>query len=124
MKKLLNMLCSALLVMACVVMLGCSSEKKDVSNSKYVGTWKAVSAEVMGQKMTIEEVLEDKEAILVLNNDGTGTLEASEDVSKFTWVETSEGPKASGDVNITFKENEDGQLVGDLMFAKLFFEKQ
>ena len=124
MKKFMNMLCSALLVLSCVVMLGCSSGKKDVSDSKYVGTWKAVSAEVMGQKMTIEEVLEGKEAILVLNGDGTGTMDADGESSKFTWVETSEGPKASGDVNITFKENEDGLLVGDLMFAKLFFEKQ
>ena len=124
MKKLVNILCSALLVMSCVIMLGCSSEKKDVSNSKYVGTWKAVSAEVMGQKMTPEEVFEGAEVILVLNADGTGTLQANEEPSAFTWVETSKGPKASGDVNVTFKEDENGQLVGDLTIAKLYFAKQ
>lgn len=124
MKKFMSVLCSFMLIMTCFVMVGCKQGKKDVSDSKYIGTWQAVNAEAFGQMVTADEVFEGKDVLLVLNGDGTGTFADTEDkINKFTWVELDDGVKTEGDVNMTFTEK-DGKLVGDVLMVKLFFEKQ
>ena len=124
MKKFMSVLCSFMLVMTCFVLVGCKKENKDVANSKYIGTWKAVSAEAFGQKVSAEEVFEGKEVFLELKGDGTGTFDDPEGTNNtFTWVELEDGVKTSGDVNMTFTDT-DGQLVGEVITVKLFFEKQ
>ena len=124
MKKFMSVLCSFMLVMTCFVLVGCKKENKDVANSKYIGTWKAVSAEAFGQKVSAEEVFEGKEVLLELKGDGTGTFDDPEGTNNtFTWVELEDGVKTSGDVNMTFTDT-DGQLVGEVITVKLFFERQ
>ena len=100
MKRLNSIICYLALAVACVLLMGCgskASKPQDMSGSAYVGTYKAMRAEFLGQEASIEEVLEGKELILQLNADGTGTLTTGEDVSTGTWSEVSGGIKLQGD---------------------------
>ena len=127
MKKVFVILCVMLMTVSCVF-CGCGKKKEDdggtpaaqsaqstaasVAESRYVGTWTAVKAELMGKEADLKEALGD-ELTLELNADGTGN-----------WSETSDGVKLTGtDMNMTLK-NENGQLAMDLLGFRVYFEKQ
>jgi hypothetical protein len=63
----------------------------------------------------------------LLGTPSTISLKIADDTedktNKFTWVELEDGVKTEGDVNMTFTEK-DGQLVGDVLMVKLYFEKK
>ena len=126
MKKTIIILAFAMAAMFCVLLTGCGSSGggEDLSDSEYIGTWKAVSMSMGDEKESVEGM----EATLTLNGDGTGTLvsadeENGEETSEFTWEPTDEGFKTKGDVKMKFTY--DGkQLHGKVTIATLDFEKQ
>ena len=119
MKKRAALILGILLVLSCVILSACSSGgKKDLSGSKYVGTWKAVNMTLMGE---VGEF--DSEILLTLNGDGTATLTSGDEVSKCTWEETGDGFKLKGDAKMTFKDDGDG-IKSSIFGAEMHFEKQ
>lgn len=124
MKKSLVIVLILMLVLSCVVFAGCGEgNNAPAADSKYIGTWQAVKATFMGEESDMSEVLGGDELKLILNADGTGTLESSEETSEFTWSETSDGFKVKGDdVDMKFKD-EDGVVSSSMLGVDLIFEK-
>ena len=124
-KRIITALC-LLLAVSCFVLVGCGSssssnssgEPQDLTNSKYLGTWKAVSL-AMGDKSGTF----DQEMLLVLNADGTAmfTSEGENDACK--WQETSDGIKLTDGVSMEFKADGDA-MTTNVLGAELRFEKQ
>ena len=112
------MVCSVLALTAC----GGGGSSEDLSDSKYVGTWKGVEMTVADES---EEFQDD--IILTINGDGTGTLVGSEEgeteESSFTWEPTSDGFKTKGDVKMTFKDDGD-KITSNIIGVTMVFEKQ
>ena len=78
MKKLLSLIIAALMLFSVLALTSCGGgSTEDLSDSKYVGTWKATSLEVMDESGEIEG-----DIILTLNGDGTGTLTGADDVHR------------------------------------------
>ena len=127
--RVIAIMCCVALALSCVAIAGCggnggSSEAADLSNSAYVGTWKATKATFQGEEVAIEEVLTDGDFILVLKEDGSVDVNAVGEESTAVWSETSDGIKVKGDeINTTFKDA-DGMLETDIIGMHLFFEKQ
>ena len=135
MKKAFVVLCVMLMTVSCVF-CGCGKKKDEggsntatqstvasVAESQYVGTWKAVKAELMGKEADLKEALGD-DLTLTLNADGTCSLISADDESTGKWSETSDGVKLDGkDLNTTLK-SENGQLAIDLFGFHIYFEKQ
>ena len=125
MKKFFAVVLVAVMVVSALALTACGGgggSSQDLSDSKYVGTWKAtgVAVENVGE----EDFGEDEVFYLNLNGDGTGTLEAEgEDPSNFTWELTSDGFKTKGDVKLTFTDDGDN-IKAKLFGIELLFEKQ
>ena len=120
MKRKLALLLCAVLLLSCTVLAACG--KQDVSNSKYVGTWKAVNTTFMKESISADEVFSGGFTI-VLNGDGTGKIVSEEEETSFTWKEISGGVKTSGDAKMKLKEN--GDLLETSIFGMhILFEKQ
>jgi hypothetical protein len=126
MKKTIIILAFAMAAMFCIALAGCGSggDGTDLSESKYVGSWKAVSMSIGDT----EEPFEDGEYILTLNGDGTGTFESVdpdgvEESGSFTWEPTDEGFKTKGDTKLKFTD--DGEMIhAKVIGVNLNFEKQ
>lgn len=124
----------ALLILTALVLSACGSKssnsnsesstksKADYSDSKYVGTWKALDMSLGDESEAI-----DDDWLLTLNADGTGILvandgEKEEEPASFTWEPVDGGFKTGGDMKLTFKEDGDNiktNIFGvDLTFAK------
>lgn len=93
----------------------------DLSDSKYVGSWKADTVAVQAESGSLEG-----EYIMTLNEDGTGTL-TGEDVgedetSTFTWSPTNDGFKTKGDVKLTFTDDGDN-IKASLLGVELIFTR-
>ena len=124
MKKKLAILIGLMMVM-CFAFSACGGGKSDVdlSDSKYVGTWKAES-------LTVGDVNNDLGGgsyILTLNGDGTGRFdsvspEGEEEKSEITWELTDDGFKTMGDTKLTFTDDGDdikANVLGvDLHFVR------
>ena len=99
MKKYVSIILAALLVLSTLLLTACgggSSNTEDLKNSRYVGTWTTKGIEIGEDSEELEG-----EWLLVLNEDGTGTLsgsvEGEEDkTSEFTWKLVDGGFKCSG----------------------------
>lgn len=125
MKKIKMIMSCILTVFLCVILVGCGAkETEDVSNSQYVGTWKAVSVTAMGSESTAQEVF-GGDFTLELKADGTYVTNAGTDTTNGTWTETKEGPKLYEEGNkdgAVYKADGD-TLVIDMVFAKVVLEK-
>ena len=124
MKKRLAILLSLAMVLtfALAACSGGGGGNEDLSDSKYVGTWKVDSASFAGESDTV-----DDDITLTLNGDGTGTLagvdeDGTDDVSTITWSPTSDGFKTQGDAKMTFKDDGDA-IVSTVLGVKLRFVK-
>ncbi len=102
----------------------CGGGSEDLSDSKYVGTWRAESVSFAGESGAIEGGVFK----LTLNGDGTGTFVSTEDdgteeVSNITWSLTSDGFKTKGDTKLTFKD--DGEdITASFMGVDLRFIRE
>ena len=98
---------------------GGGGSSEDLSDSKYVGTWKAMTVSVGDESGDV-----DTEALLIINGDGTGTLTSDGEESSFTWKPVDGGFKTKGDVKMTFKEDGDNTIKATILGASLVFERQ
>ena len=117
-KRIISVFC--LVLIACTILAACGKKSsQDLSNSKYLGTWKAVSISFKG----LSDAYED-ECYLTLNPDGTAVFYMEgEDESRCTWQETGSGVKLSGDSKMTFTDAGDA-LILKLAGSELRFELQ
>ena len=127
MKRLTFIALVSVMILSAFVLVSCggggggseASGDADYSDSKYVGTWKAVSMSIGD-----ESEAPDGDWILTVNADGTGTLDDGEEApSPFTWTPVEGGFKTKGDVKVTFKDKGD-QIVANVIGVDLTFEKQ
>ena len=117
-KRIISVFC--LLLIVCMILTACGKQaSQDLTNSKYLGTWKAVSISFKG----LSDAYED-ECYLTLNPDGTAVFYMEdEDESKCTWQETDSGVKLTGDSKMTFTDVGDA-LIFKLAGSELRFELQ
>jgi hypothetical protein len=104
---------------------GSSSSDTDLSDSKYVGVWKADSMTAGDESEGLDD---GGEWTLTLNGDGTGTFysldksDGTEETTEITWELTDDGFKTKGDTKLTFTDDGDGiktKLVGiEIHFVK------
>ena len=124
MKKFVAIAVSIIMVFSVLALTACGGggSSEDLSDSKYVGTWKGVEMTFADES---EEFQDD--IILTINGDGTGTLVGSEEgeteESSFTWEPTSDGFKTKGDVKMTFKDDGD-KITSKIIGVTMVFEKQ
>ena len=127
MKKLMTLAVAAIMVVSALTLTACGgggSSDQDLSDSKYVGTWKSVSFELMDESESPEE---GEEILMTLNGDGTGTMtgtsEGEEETSDFTWEPTSNGFKTKGDLKLKFTDDGD-KIKATVIGVDMIFEKQ
>ena len=120
MKRKTAILMAAILAMSCFVLTACG--QKDLSNSKYLGNWKAVRASFNDTEATVEEVL-GGEFVMELKGDGTANVTMAGEEMKAEWKETGDGIKFSGDLKLSFKD-QDGVLDTSVIGVHFYLEKQ
>ena len=124
MKKTISLVLITVMVLSTLVLVSCGGgEKEDLSDSKYVGTWKISELALQDESSDL-----DSEWTLEIKGDGTGTSTSKSDdgeveTEDFTWSPTKDGFKTKGDLKLTFKDDGD-KIVGNLLGIKLIFEKQ
>ena len=108
-----------LFLAACLLLTACGkSEPKDLSGSKYLGTWRAVS---MSLKDEVGEFSE--ETFLILNADGTAKFTSKSEVSECKWEETKDGFKLKDGTKLTFTDEDDG-IKAKILGVELHFAKE
>ena len=124
MKKFISILCVMALAVSLLAMAGCGS-KEIPADSPYIGTWKAVRAELMGEETDVQEALEGGEWIITLKADGTVEQTSQDESSTGVWQITKKGIKVKfEDSKGSMKFNyENGQLTTKLV-ATFYFDKQ
>lgn len=122
MKRLTMIAVVSVMILSAFVFASCgdqgSSEGTDLSDSKYVGTWKAVSMSALGESEAPED-----DWILTVNADGTGDLASEEESGAFTWEPIEGGFQTTGDTKLKFKDQGDA-IVAKIIGVELTFEKQ
>ena len=120
MKKILSIALAAILVFSALTLTACGSSggSADLSNSKYVGTWKNT-----GISMGTESGTLDVEFTLEIKGDGTGELISEEETNSFTWKPTDKGFKTDGGMKLTFTDDGD-KIKAKIIGIDLTFEKQ
>lgn len=124
MKKLIMLVLSMVLTVSCLALTACGGgSSEDLSNSKYVGTWKIA-------EVTLKDASEELniDYTLTLNDDGTGTFLAvdengQEDKSDITWSLTDDGFKTKGGTKLTFTDDGDN-IQTKMLGVGLVFVKQ
>ncbi|MBR4462590.1 MAG: hypothetical protein IKS51_08435 [Erysipelotrichaceae bacterium] len=91
----------------------------DLSNSKYVGTWKCVSVTVFGktEELTVESRIH-------INADGTATQTSPEEKRTYTWKETGYGVFLDGKGDLKLKAEGDKLTTRIMGFVTLTYEKE
>ena len=120
MKRTLSIVLAAIMILSAMALTACGGGgSEDLSDSKYVGTWKSVKL-ALGD----ETGDPDFDCILTINGDGTGVLSAEgEEDSSFTWEPIEGGFKTKGDMKLTFKDDGDN-IKANTLGVDLVFEKQ
>ena len=124
MKKTAVLLLCLALAVSCLALTACggSSAPQDLSQSKYVGTWKAVDVSMGDKKETSEEVFSEG-FTFELRGDGTATVTPADGDGACTWKETGSGIKTDGAMKLTLKDK-DGGLDASILGVHVFFEKE
>ena len=117
MKKIISLVLITVMAVSMLALVSCGGEKEDLSDSKYVGTWKI-------SKMSLADESEDfdEDWTLEIKGDGTGKSISKEETNDFTWKPIDGGFKTKGDVKMTFKDDGDN-IAGSLFGVKLIFER-
>lgn len=94
----------------------------DLANSKYVGTWKPISIEFLGNKDDFKT-----ESRLELRADGTAVMyspsEAQDERNAFIWKETDYGVFLDGKHDFKLKEKDD-TLILSFLGVKIAYKKE
>ena len=133
MKKAMTAAAAALMILLVLALTACGGggasggsggssgggESEEEPGSKYIGTWKAIYMSIGGVQQE-----PDGEWFLILNEDGTGTLDVKGQApSAFTWEPTSNGFKASGEMKVKFTDDGD-RIKTKVLGTEIVFEKQ
>ncbi len=116
MKKAIGLLLCVILTVCSIALFGCGSE--DLSDSKYVGTWKASTLAIQDESEDLET-----EWIMTLNGDGTGHFDGDDGPQNITWKPTDKGFKTKGDTKLTFVDDGDN-IKTKVIGVYIIFEKQ
>ena len=104
-------------LMAVMLLCFTACGDKDLSSSKYVGSWRAASVAIGDETGEFSD-----EIIMTLNGDGTGTMSSGDETSSFTWQLTDNGFKTKGDVKMKFTDDGDNiksKILGvDVTFTR------
>ena len=117
MKKRMISIFSILAVVATLLLSGCNGNTEDLSNSKYVGTWKAVSMELGGESEGLSA-----DYSITLKPDGTTEFISDEGTTTGTWKLTDNGFKTSGETKLSFTDDGD-DIVGKVIGVTLRFKR-
>ena len=120
-KRIISVLC--LLLMACTLLAACGKEKaeaieSDLTKSKYLGTWDAVSMSFADSTDPFEE-----ECYLTLNPDGTAVFYTVDGAASCTWVETAKGLILLDDADMVFTDAGDA-ITMKTIGVTIRFEKR
>ena len=118
MKKFVSIALVAMMIMSALVFTACGGGDVDLSDSKYVGTWKAVELSLGDDTGELEV-----EYILTLNGDGTGSFDGDDGLINITWELTNEGFKTKGDTKLKFRDDGD-RIVTTILGVDMAFERQ
>lgn len=118
--KKLTVAAIAVLVVSLLALAACSSggSSKDLSTSKYVGTWKATELSMKDASDTL-----DSEWVITLKGDGTGQSIDAEETSDFKWELTNNGFKTTGGLKTTFTDDGDN-ITTKVIGVTITFVKQ
>ncbi len=117
MKKRLTALLCMMAFIATLVLTGCGGSSEDLANSKYVGTWRAVSVEIAGESGELSENYE-----ITLKPDGTAVYTTDEGTTTGKWKLTKDGFKTSGETKLSFTDDGD-DILGKLLGTNLRFKR-
>ncbi len=119
MKRRMSIALVLLLVMSALLLAGCGGgSSTDLSDSKYVGTWKATTLELMDESSAL-----GSDFTLTLNGDGTGQYASDEEITDITWELTDNGFRTKGDTKLKFTDDGDN-IKTKILGVNLIFEKQ
>ncbi len=118
MRRTIALFLCLLVFSSCFVLTACGGTGKDLSESKYVGTWKCENLSLKEESAELES-----EWIITLNPDGTAQSVSDEEVQNCNWTETGDGFKLTGDLKLTFKDEGDG-VKTKVIGVELHFVKQ
>lgn len=122
MKKIISIALISIMILSAFAFTACGGggdrdSDADLSDSKYVGTWKAQSMNVGDESREVGD-----RYLLIINEDGTGTMTGDNGLNEFTWTLIDGGFKTKGDMKVTFKDDGDNIkariLIADLIFVK------
>ena len=116
MRRISKVLC--LLCAFCLLLSACGKNK--YADSKYTGTWNAVSAEYMGVELSQDEI---GTFVMTLEIDGSAVMEDAEGPQSGKWEEIEGGIRLDGDDDLIMKDT-DGKLVLNMDGVAFTFEKQ
>ncbi|MBR0414478.1 MAG: hypothetical protein IJI67_05375 [Clostridia bacterium] len=123
MKRTISLLCVCLLVLSCLALTGCDSKSAEIpADSPYVGTWTAVKAEVNGVETDMKEALDGDKFIIILNQDGTASVENTEETSSSFWKITDNGVELTGESDMVLRPV-GSQLQSTVVGVTFFFDK-
>ncbi len=120
MKRIISTVLIAVMILSAIALTSCGggSKKEDLSDSKYVGTWKIAALEFQEESEDFDE-----DWTIEIKGDGTGQSIAQGETQDFTWEPTDDGFKTKGDLKLDFTEDGDN-IIADLFGARLVFERQ
>ena len=113
-KKLLAVMSVLVLLLAFTACGG-----KDMSDSPYLGTWTATTAEMSGFEMSVESIL-GGEFTFTLEDDGNCTMSIAGEEDSGSWDETEDGIIIEDELTMTI----DGDVgVMDYEGVSLYFQR-
>lgn len=122
MKRTISITIALIMVLSTILLAACgggnSSSKTDLSDSKYVGTWKASTMALKGESEDL-----GAEWTLTLKADGSGEYVDEEGTTNITWELTSGGFKTKGDTKLTFTDDGDN-IKCKIIGVDMIWEKQ
>ena len=106
MKKNFALILCVIMLFSCTVLTACGKKEiVDLSESKYIGTWQAVS-------MTNKDISKN-ETTLTVNADGTAQLTAAGQNRACEWEETYNGFRFTKGARMTFTDDGNGIKASD-----------
>ncbi len=102
----------------CLFLTACGGDR--YADSKYTGTWTAVSAEYIGIEMTQEEI---GSFVMTLNPDGSASIENADGIKNGKWEEVEGGIRLDKDDDLILTDT-DNRLTLEMDGVTFSFEKQ
>ena len=107
-----------LLCTLCLFLTSCGGDR--YADSKYTGTWTAVSAKYMEIELSQEEI---GSFVLTLGPDGSASIENADGVKNGKWEEVEGGIRLDKDDDLILKDT-DNRLTLEMDGVTFSFEKQ